>query len=122
MKKTLLASLALLLATANPTHAQDESFHETFADSIFQAHGGEDYYENKALQVDTTVTFGGKVRIDGTMTFDTPVGKSRIENKDGTVMVFDGKDAWIVPKDTEMDPGRGAVCTAHLALLRRRPV
>src|SRR5690606_27667701 len=41
------------------------------------------------------VEFGGALAIDGTMTFEPSVGRSRIENHDGTVMVFDGRRAWV---------------------------
>ena len=80
-------------------------FHQHFADTIGTAHGIKTYRSHAALQADITVTFGDKVMLKGVMTFDTPVGKSRIETEDGTVMVFDGQDAWVAPADAPIPPG-----------------
>ncbi len=76
-----------------------------FADKIGRAHGVEAYRTHSALQADITVTFGGNTALAGTMTFDTPVGRSRIETGDGAVMVLDGEDAWIAPADAPVPPG-----------------
>lgn len=110
--KKYLSSVLTALCFASLTMAEPTDFHKTFTDSIANAHGIEAYREHAVLQVDTVVTFGGKVRIDGVMTFDTPVGKTRIENKDGTVMVFDGQNAWVAPADAPLPPTR-----ARFALL-----
>jgi hypothetical protein len=113
MKKAHLSAVAFMLCLASSAIAGEMSeFHRHFTDTIGTAHGIKAYREYAVLKVDTVVTFGGKVRIDGTMTFDTPVGKTRIENKDGTVMVFDGRDAWVAPADAPMPPTR-----ARFALL-----
>ncbi len=60
--------------------AEMSEFHRHFSDTIGTAHGIKAYREHAVLQVDTVVSFGGNVRIDGTMTFDTPLGMTRIEN------------------------------------------
>lgn len=105
MKNTYLSGALLMLCLASSAIAGEMSeFHKQFTDTIGTAHGIKTYRGHAVLQVDTVVTFGGKVRIDGTMTFDTPVGKTRIENKGGMVMVFDGKDAWVAPADAEVPP------------------
>ncbi len=98
--------VAVLMFVATPVTAEELSdFHRHFADSISTAHGIEAYRSHQAVRADITVTFGGKTMLKGVVTFDTPVGKSRIETEDGTVMVFDGKDAWVTPTDTPIPPG-----------------
>ena len=98
--------IAMVMFAATPVMAEELSeFHQHFADSIGTAHGIEAYRSQQALQADITVTFGGKTMLKGVMIFDTPVGKSRIEAEDGTVMVLDGKDAWVTPTDAPVPPG-----------------
>ncbi len=97
--------MVVVLAVASPVLAQDAAFHQTFADQIGKAHGADAYRSHAALQADVTVSFGGKAMLKGVMTFDTPVGKSRIETADGTVMVFDGQDAYVTPADAPIPPG-----------------
>lgn len=96
----------VVMFVATPVTAEELSeFHRHFADSIGTAHGIEAYQSQQAVRADISVTFGGKVMLKGVMTFDTPVGRSRIEAEDGTVMVFDGKDAWVTPTDAPVPPG-----------------
>ncbi len=102
---TLFAVLGFMAAPPAPARAQDAEFHQKFADLIGKAHGDDAYRSHAALRADVTVTFGGQVMLQGTMTFDTPVGKSRIETTDGAVMVFDGHDAWVTPIDAPIPPG-----------------
>lgn len=102
---TLFTLLGFMAAPPAPAGAQDAEFHQKFADLIGKAHGADAYRSHAALRADVTVTFGGQVMLQGTMTFDTPVGKSRIETTDGAVMVFDGHDAWVTPIDAPIPPG-----------------
>lgn len=97
------AAAVLMLATL--VRAQPTDFHRHFADTVGTAHGIETYRSHQAVQADVTISYGGKTMLQGVFTFDTPVGKSRIETADGAVMVFDGKDAWVAPKDAPVPPG-----------------
>ncbi len=107
MRRAIQWAVLTVLAISPSVMAEERSdFHTHFADVIGSAHGIKTYYTHKALQADLTVTFGGNTIIDGVVTFDTPVGKSRIESANGTVMVFDGKDAWVAPEDAPMPPTR----------------
>ena len=76
-----------------------------FAEMIEAAHGLAAWQAHKAIQAHITVELGGQPLIEGTMMFNTSVGKSRIELDDGTIMVFDGQDAWVSPSDS---PAEGA--------------
>lgn len=79
---------------------------ERFAQPIETAHGLSAWQGRQALQADFTITFGDKTYLKGTMLFDTPVGRVRMEVADGTVLVFDGQDAWISPADASAPSAR----------------
>jgi len=98
MKRALLSTLVCLI-TFNTLQADDVTAHGHFASTIGEAHGIDAYRSQQAVQADLTVNFGGGVALQGVVTFDTPVGKSRIETADGTVMVLDGQDAYVSPSD-----------------------
>ncbi len=106
MYDMLKLMMTVVLMIGSPAVAQEGAqFHQHFADMIGSAHGAKAYRSHAALQADVTVTFGGQVMLKGVMTFDTPVGRSRIETPDGQVYVFDGNDAWVMPEDAPVPPG-----------------
>lgn len=109
---------------------------ENFAVPIEKAHGGEAWDAQSAVAADIRVEFGGNLMIDGRMITDTPVGQTRFELADGTVLVFDGKDAFTAPADSKFQGTRFHVLTwpyflaapmklddpgAHLEALGKRP-
>ncbi|MEM6392807.1 MAG: hypothetical protein AAF797_08560 [Planctomycetota bacterium] len=58
-----------------------------------QTHGLEAYRQHAAVTADFAVTFPGAFEMSGTMTFDTPLGKARLDLADGSTVVFDGTTA-----------------------------
>lgn len=103
--KYVRIALAAMLVTAVASAQSLSEFHRHFADSVGTAHGIEAYRAQPALQADITVTLGGDVMLKGVLTFDTPVGQSRIETEQGTVMVFDGQHVWVAPQDAPLPAG-----------------
>lgn len=97
--------LALFASLAVPTFA------ESFVAPIEKAHGGAAWDAQSVLQADIVVEFGGNTMIDGTMWTDTPVGQTRFELEDGTVLVFDGETAWTSPADSAFQGTRFHVLT-----------
>lgn len=85
---TILAAVALV----RPAHAAQP---DDFAATVSHAQGGKKMPQGKAIRANVKVDFGGKQAIDGTFTFTTDGGRSRLEQRDGTVAVFDGKKAWV---------------------------
>lgn len=77
----------------------------TFAAAIEKAHGLEAWRRQGAVSANITVTFGGKPMLQGSMLFDTSVGRVRMELANGNVMVFDGQEAWVAPADSKMFQG-----------------
>jgi len=99
-----LGWMILLMSVSACTVASRESeiVHsatQRFAELIESAHGLAAWQNQKAIQADITVNFGGKTYLSGTMLFDTSVGRVRMELANGTVLGFDGQDAWIFPTD-----------------------
>lgn len=84
------------------------------AAAIEQAHGKTAWAKHQAVREAFTahavVRFGGgentRTVIDGRMTFDAPVGRSRIEQADGTLLVFDGSSAWVSPAEAPFPRAR----------------
>lgn len=98
MRPTKLAPLCLaLLAPLAPlwVSAAELPTAQAFVETIEEAHGIERYREKSAVAADFTVSYPGAFKMAGTVVFDTPVGKSRMELDDGSVWVFDGKTAWV---------------------------
>jgi len=79
---------------------------EQFVESIEQAHGRDAWYSHTAVEADFVVNFQGSEMLRGTMLFDPSVGKSRIELADGTLLVFDGEQAYVSPAATELPMAR----------------
>jgi hypothetical protein len=91
----LVSSVAYADQPALPVDAlvaQIESTHQT------------DVYLGKpAVQADIVVNFGGDELVSGRMWFTPAVGQTRLELRDGTVVVWDGQTAWVTP-EAEANP------------------
>lgn len=85
--------VALLLSACAPDPGR------AFIESIERATGKSAYLKREAVALDLNLQFGGKDRVVGTMIFETNGDRSRIDFSDGTIMLFDGKDAMISPEN-----------------------
>jgi hypothetical protein len=106
MALRLMGVVVLVLAGALPLAAQQRDSSLALVEKIERAHGAEAYRSKEAVQAELTVNFGGQRMIDGEVLFDMPVGRSRIEMKDGPTLVFDGKSAWISPAGADFPMAR----------------
>ena len=108
--KPIAMAILLMSALATPSIGAEKTATlpdgEAFAAVIETAHGLTAWQANKAVKAHIELVWGGQTMLQGTMLFDTPVGKSRIELDDGTVMVFDGQDAWVSPSDSPLEGAR----------------
>lgn len=115
----LLAPLALALpagcrraeesqeaAAPEPPPRPSDPFSQQFATPIEQAHGLQAWNGKTALSADMVATFGGTVRNQGTLLFRTDSSASRYDFSDGTLLVFDGKDAWVSPSTSDFQRAR----------------
>ncbi|WP_405377857.1 DUF6503 family protein [Nonlabens sp. Asnod3-A02] len=89
-------------ATTEMPEAQSEI--TTFTNSIEIAHKKEAFLSNDAVAYDFTVAFGGNTLLDGKITQKTDGSMVRIDNKDGSVIVFDGDKVYASNEELAANP------------------
>ncbi|MEM9596851.1 MAG: hypothetical protein AAGD06_21455 [Acidobacteriota bacterium] len=99
-----LIAAAVLFPVSGAT--ADTAFPDRFVGAIEAAHGADAWWSQRAVSADIAVDFGGQRVLEGRLLTDTPGGRVRIELVDGSVMVFDGKDAWTSPADSAAQGAR----------------
>ena len=67
-----------------------------FTNSVELAHKKNLFKNKKAIQYDIEISFGGKPRLDATITQYTDDTKVKISNKNGSEIVFDGEEVFLV--------------------------
>lgn len=77
-----------------------------FAEPIEQAHGLAAWRAHDGLRADITVQFGGERMLQGELLMRTDMSRTRIRRGDGSVVVWDGEDAWVSPPDAEFPRAR----------------
>ncbi len=88
-----------------------------FIDRLEAAHGAAAWPKDRALQADFTIRFGDK-SWQGTYTMDRAMSLVRLDLKDGTTVVFDGKEVWMTPADSKFNRPRFWIFTPpYFALL-----
>ncbi len=114
MKKKLLILLSIsLIACQNKSKevsTEAETISETvetpvtneerFTESIEKAHYKEDFTQKDAVQFDIYLNFGGANRLDATITMLTNSTKIRIDKKDGSSLLYNGKEVYLSPSET----------------------
>lgn len=100
-KKEPKESVEVPTATEMP-EAQPEI--TAFTNSIELAHKKEAFLSNDAVAYDFTVSFGGNTLLDGKITQKTDGSMVRIDNKDGSVIVFDGDKVYANNVDVAANP------------------
>lgn len=117
--RTALVAIGLVFACSGlRAHATPESAAQRAVEAIEQAHGAQALRRRGVVHADLTVTFGGSTRVDGKIAFTPAGGHSRIEQKDGTTIVFDGTAAWVSPSSADATMARfHALTWPYFALL-----
>ena len=87
------------------------SLEMAFAQSVEKAHNKEDFAQHEAVSFDFKLSFGGQEQMDSKITMRTNSSKIKIENKDGSTILFDGTDVYVTPAATEMPSARFAIFT-----------
>lgn len=108
---SLVVCLSAAAALPGAAYAGGESKSEpqsakAMVASIETAHGSAAYRGHAAVEAEFTVLYPGRVDLQGTILFDTPVGKSRITLNDGSLWVFDGESAWVAPGSAQTKRAR----------------
>lgn len=91
------AAVLFLTLSSLSAAAHAEVFAERFAAAIEGAHGADAWHAQEAFQAEIAVSFGGNQVLAGTLITDTAIGGVRIVAGDGTVLVWDGAEAWVSP-------------------------
>lgn len=87
------------------------SLEVAFAQSIEKAHNKEDFMKQNIVSFDFLLNFGGQQRMDSKITMRTNSSKIKIENSDGSTLLFDGEKVFISPATAEMPSARFAIFT-----------
>lgn len=74
-----------------------------FTNEIEEAHKSALFLKHNVVHFDLQVSFGGNTILEGKLTQLTDGSKIRIDKKDGSSILFDGKQAYLSP-DTANDP------------------
>lgn len=72
-----------------------------FVAMVEEAHQNVAFKAKEAVKFDIVLTFGGKERVNGTITTLTNSTKSRIDYKDGRSLIYDGDKVYAVDKENE---------------------
>lgn len=75
------------------------SIENAYVQSIEKAHKKEAFLKHKAVSFTTTIFFGGKEHLSGTITMLTNSTKIRIDKKDNSVLVYDGEKVFLSPAE-----------------------
>jgi len=75
------------------------SITDLYIKNIEQAHKKSKFLSHKAVRFDIDITFGGKQRLDGTITMLTDESKIKIEKKDGSTLWYDTTGVYLSPQN-----------------------
>jgi hypothetical protein len=89
-----------------PTSQPDGGLDLSLARRIEQAHGAAHWKTQRALALDLTLEFGDEVGLQGSLLYDLQRGRVRLQIKDGPLLVFDGRTAWVAPAAEEFANAR----------------
>lgn len=109
--------VALLVACSLAASLAAAETPSPFRDAVEKAHGAAAWPKGRALQADFSIRFGEK-GWEGTFTMDRDMSVVRLDAKDGTTIVFDGKEVWMTPPDSKFSGPRFWIFTPpYFALL-----
>ncbi len=77
-----------------------------FAQGIESAHNKADWNNKRAVSFDISLSFGGQERLNGKVTSLTNSSKVRIDKKNGTQLIYDGKEVYLCPSNADAKGAR----------------
>lgn len=130
MKRSLVVLCVLIMVACNQNEKKESSAEEKimtepdggigdgavspavqFAKNIEAAHNKKTWEQKTAVAFDLNLEFGGKPAFSGKVTSLTNSGKIRIDQPDGTKVVFDGEDVYLCPSNSEKENARFDIFT-----------
>ena len=82
-----------------------------FIEEIREAHHASAFFSHEAIAFDLNLSFGGKARLNGTVTMLTNSTKVLLERDDGAAVLYDGTDVYISPSGADWPRARFDVLT-----------
>lgn len=79
---------------------------QELATALALTHGQAAWHAQQAMQAELEVDFGAQRVLDGRLTLETGLKRSRLDLKNGATMVFDGNEAWIAPASATVGRAR----------------
>ncbi|WP_432797788.1 hypothetical protein [Poriferisphaera sp. WC338] len=73
---------------------------------VEQNAGFSSWYKREAIEGRLKMVWGGNEGLKGVLAFSTDLSLSTIDLDDGTLMVYDGSNAWVSPQDIEFPRAR----------------
>lgn len=108
MRKTLYPIYMIIAAVG----CSQNTIEHQMIRPIEKAHNIEAWHDTQALTATIDVNFGGQKMVDGAnFIFETNGPKARMDMKDGTVVIFDGDEAYISPVSANPPGARFHVLT-----------
>lgn len=120
----LLLTLTILFACSSPSEVEDtkstpttkeEMINQTpkppFVQQLEKAHATEKFHSRDLIAFDIDLTFKGNKALEGRIISSTDSGKIRLDKKDGTSIVFDGENTFVIPDNPEDKGARFAIFT-----------
>lgn len=89
-----------------PQEVQAGASQDPFTSAIEETHKKTAFLEKEAIQFDIDINFGGKDRLDATITMLTNSTKIRIDKKDGSSLVYDGNEVYLAPSSANSQGAR----------------
>ena len=129
MKKLyLLLSVVLLLASCNTNQKKNQeekipteqnngigdgapSLSTAFANTIESTHNKEAFLNKNNVSFDISLNFNGEERLAGTFIMRTNSSKVKYITKDSTTIIYDGKDVYMSPENSNMKSARFDILT-----------
>ena len=105
------ADTAAVGSANNAQSSEHASTTTPFVAKIKNAHRASEFFAHKAIAFDIDLSFGGKPRLNGTVTMMTNSTKVLVENDNGDRVLYNGSDVRLYPSDAEWPRARFDVLT-----------
>ncbi|MCB7480909.1 DUF6503 family protein [Christiangramia sediminis] len=83
----------------------------SFSENIEEAHNKTAFMMKEAVSFDINLKFRGNTRLEGTVSMTTNSSRVRLDNVDGSVLVFDGENVYINPVSAKKEGARFDIFT-----------
>lgn len=90
---------------------ENSSAEERFAKSIESSHQIANFKKQEMVQFNLDLSFGGKETMKAKVTMLTNSSKIKVEKSDGTILLYDGENVSLFPKDNNYDKARFDIFT-----------